>query len=335
MYETLSTVTLRSGETVEAGVVIGPDRDWADRVQELLAHKGQIWQWQNARLLERERPLDARFYILHRNGTPLSHIMIGTRRGVGLLGHVWTVPQDRQQGASSGLLALALDHFRQNGGRALLLGTGSAVAERMYARAGFARVAPHGYCIMAYYTDDANTFHARFFSEAEPITDAVMEPLGWQHWPGASFLFAGGFPGVVRCAGLGLFGRALTEGPLLEPLRRAETAPAERPPRAFMLRQAETEAPGGFAMWRPDPVWPGTTLVDIYCHPRYWQRAPELLQALTLPTGRAVAYADASVPEQGQALQTAGFRRLHTLPQWVAQDGPGELRTDVAMWVRE
>lgn len=334
MYEMLETVTLRSGERVEAGVITGPDAEWADRIRTLLSHKGRIWQWQNARLLERELPLEGRFYVLHRNGTPFSHIMTGTRRGVGLLGHVWTVPGDRQQGASSALLALLLAHFRDNGGRALLLGTGSPVAERMYARAGFRRIAPHGPCIMAYHAGEPAAFRAEYFDEGEPVAAAVIEPLGWQHWPTSSFLFTEAFPGVVRCAGLGLFGRDLTEGPLLDPLHEAESAPAEQPPRALMLRQAETEAPVGFAMWRADPVWPGTALVDVYCHPRYWERAPELLEELALPPGRAVAYADASLPQQRQTLQGEGFQVLHTLPEWVSQDAPGDERVDVEMLVR-
>ena len=48
MYESLGSVTLKDGEQVDAGVVLGPDDLWADRVCELLKHKDEIWRWGNA-----------------------------------------------------------------------------------------------------------------------------------------------------------------------------------------------------------------------------------------------------------------------------------------------
>lgn len=103
MYQTLGKVTLRSGETVEAGVVAGPDPVWAERLVKLLWHKGDPWNWQNARLLEADQGLDAYFYMLHRDGKPLANIMTVENNGVGHFGHVWTEPAEGGQFLAHGV----------------------------------------------------------------------------------------------------------------------------------------------------------------------------------------------------------------------------------------
>ncbi|MCB0085234.1 MAG: hypothetical protein KDE47_30045, partial [Caldilineaceae bacterium] len=74
MYESLGTVTLKSGETVEAGVVKGPDPTWATQLETLLWHKGDPWNWQNARCLERALAVEVYFYVLHRGDDPFANI---------------------------------------------------------------------------------------------------------------------------------------------------------------------------------------------------------------------------------------------------------------------
>ena len=57
MYQHLNRITLKSGEVVQAGVVQGPDLDWAERVETLLGHKGPSWRWGNEQVLRtRDRP---------------------------------------------------------------------------------------------------------------------------------------------------------------------------------------------------------------------------------------------------------------------------------------
>ena len=163
MVESLGLITLKNGEEVEASVVIGPDLDWAPRIGPLLQHKGDPWNWQVAQVLERELDLEAYFYVLHRDGIPFANIMTIEGAGVGVFGHVWTVPEDRQKGASSRLMALQMEHFADRGGRALFLGTGyDSVAYKMYQRFGFESVEPQsGY--MSYYTESESDIQRRFF----------------------------------------------------------------------------------------------------------------------------------------------------------------------------
>ncbi len=47
MYSSLGTVHLKSGEQVEAGVIITPDEEWRERVQKLLWHKEELWRLAN------------------------------------------------------------------------------------------------------------------------------------------------------------------------------------------------------------------------------------------------------------------------------------------------
>ena len=104
MIESQSQVTLKSGEAVEIAVVSGPDKQWQNRIEELFAHKGDPWRWQNRQLLEADLDFDRRYYILHRNKIPFAGMLISEFAGVGVLNHVWTKPEDRGEGASSSLM---------------------------------------------------------------------------------------------------------------------------------------------------------------------------------------------------------------------------------------
>ena len=63
MYQQLDSITLKSGEVVQAGVVQGPDFDWAERVETLLSHKGPSWRWGNEQVLRTQTGLDVFFYL--------------------------------------------------------------------------------------------------------------------------------------------------------------------------------------------------------------------------------------------------------------------------------
>ncbi|MBA2481663.1 MAG: GNAT family N-acetyltransferase, partial [Planctomycetes bacterium] len=221
MYTQLASVTLKSGERVECGVVRGPAAEWAQRVEKLLMHKGDVWNWQNTELLTTDVGVEAYFYILHRSGVPFANIMTVELKGVGLFGHVWTDPADRGQGASSAIMAEQMKHFRARGGKALYLGTEhGSVAYRMYAKQGFVGIEDRsGY--MTCTAGPLERFEAEYFAKGP----AKVSALDWRHWPTASALFAGAFPGVVRSSNLRLHGRTLTEGPFLPVIREHRRQP--------------------------------------------------------------------------------------------------------------
>ena len=330
MYQDLDPITLKSGEAVQAGVVHGPDLEWASRIEAFLSHKGPPWQWGNEQVLRTGTGLGAFFYLLHRNGDPFANIMTIEHRGVGLLGHVYTRPEDRRQGAATQLMALLVDDFRQRGGQALFLGTGyDSPAYHIYRAHGFASIEPES-GQMVYYTTSLVEFEAAHFAPGA----TVAEPAGWLHWPASTPLFAGDFPGVVRGAGLGLWGRGTTEGPFLPLLQDSLERKANgRPPRAAALVQQATRAVVGLAMWSDHPLWPEARLADLYCHPAFWGEGAALLQELELPASHTcLAYCDAGLQPKSEALRGAGFRRGATLRKRMPADRRGSGRVDVEVW---
>jgi GNAT superfamily N-acetyltransferase len=330
VYSSFGSLTLKSGEKVEAAVVTAPDADWRPRLEKLLLHKDAIWGWQITQLLSHPLGVAARHYLLHRAGTPFCHIMTVDSGGVGILGHVWTQPADRGQGGASLLMQLQMEHFRAHGGQALYLSTGfESAAYRIYHKHGFESVEPQS-GVMAYYKTSRVQFEREYFAPA----DTEIRRFDWAQWASASALFAGDWPGIVRNAAAGLLGRKLTEGALLPVVQRHHVE-ASAPPRALALQKSDNGAVVGVASWSDDALWPGVRVADVYCHPDFWQRAPKLLEQLALPSSRRViAYADTSLSAKRQVLEAAGFRVLTPLPQWVARDAAKTGYEDVLMLER-
>lgn len=325
MFEPLLETKLKTGEPVYAAVVHGPDPQWADRVEPMLAHKGDPWNWQNSELLRESTGVAAKFYVLHRAGQPFANIMVVESAGVALLGHVWTDLADRGTGASSILMELVLDHFRRDNGQAVFLGTDSeGEAFRYYERRGFARVAP-GSRYMMLSKEPADVFFEKWFG-GEP---AQVEPLDWPHWPAAAPLCLAGFPDQVRLAATGLIGRCSSEGRLLPLLRRQRQHRVSGQPDCAVVLSDVGGVVWGIASLMPDPMWPGQEVLDVFCHPRAWHRAPELLAALPFGSGRSwVAYTDSNAAEKNALLAAHGFLRLAELPDWLP--GPAA----AALWRR-
>lgn len=331
MYDALENVRLKSGETVEAGVVTCPDADWMDRIRRLLYHKGDPWNWQNYQVLKNELGIEVRYYLLHRSSVPFANVMTVELGGVGLFGHVWTVPGDRRKGACAKLLDLQMSDFRARGGRALFLSTGfESPAYAVYKKMGFHPIEPKsGY--MAHYVSSRLEFEAEFFAEKE----ATVQALTWRHWPTAPPLFMADFPGRLRCAPLGIIGRKSTEGSLLKVLQACQsgTNPARR--MTAVVLESETTAVVGLAAAGRHPVWASNTLVDVYCHPNYWDKGGELLRALELPDARPqLAYSDIGFQPKCRALFAAGFRQTTVLKARIPKDAAETGRLDVAVFER-
>jgi len=332
MFQDMGKAKLKTGENVEAGVVLGPDLDWAERIEKLLYHKGDPWNWQNSQMLRSECGLDARFYVLHRGGVPFANISTFELAGAGLFGHVWTVPQDRQKGASSRLMSIQMGDFRARGGKALFLGTEyGSVAYRMYRKFGFHSVeAQSGY--MEWYATSKRTFDGVYFAAGA----TELQALRWSHWPSSEALFLGDHACLVRSAPLRLIGRQSVEFVFLGPLQDAEARlVTNRPPRVKTLCSRETTAVVGLAAWDWHPLWEDVCLVDVFCHPDYWHAGPDLLASLSLPEARRyVAYADADCDRKRELLQVAGFEQTMVLKDWVADSRAQTAFRDVAVYER-
>jgi GNAT superfamily N-acetyltransferase len=318
MYEDLGARTLKSKEHAVAARITAPDPDWAQQLVDLLRHKGDPWNWQNAELLMRDCGVDAYFHILHRNGSPFSNIMTVLYRGAGIFGHVFTDEDDRRKGAAGMLMDNVMEHFRAASGSALFLGTGyGGEAYRMYEKHGFASIEP-GSGYMAFYADSKEAFDAAYFAPGS----TAIEPLTWRHWPASCALFMGEWPGLARCVPLRLYGRMSTEGPMLSQIRTEQKRrKAGEPPRVYALEHTVSGAVCGLAAWDWHPLWPNTCLVDVYCHPNHVAKAKDLYSRLDLPEAECyVAYADEACSHKVALLAAAGFELTAELPQRIPKD---------------
>ncbi|MGH7143926.1 MAG: hypothetical protein ACREJ2_07275, partial [Planctomycetota bacterium] len=90
MYKDLGTVTLRSGETLQVLRVRMPDETWSAPVRQLLGHKGEVWRWQVEAGMARDLPIDHFYYLLVKNGRPISNVTVVEHRGIATYGHVFT-----------------------------------------------------------------------------------------------------------------------------------------------------------------------------------------------------------------------------------------------------
>ena len=328
MVESLDDVTLKSGERVSAAAIRGPDEAWRPRLERLLGHKGEPWLWQNSTLLTQATGVEAWFYVLHRDGTPLAHMMTAELGGVGIFGHVWTEPADRGQGAAAQLMTQQMAHFRARNGRALFLHTSpESTAYRLYERQGFVPVEP-GSGAMSFMAQARGEFEASYFAAGE----TRIELLGWPHWPTAPALFLANIPGVVRCAPLGLFGRQSSEGVLLPWIQRAQPGGDVQAGR-IVVAVKPNGAVVGLAAWAIDAFAADCVCVDVFCHPQFWSHGAALLAAALAgaPSCRRVAYADSDCPQKVATLTTAGFRTAATWPRRLAADATATRHADLIM----
>jgi GNAT superfamily N-acetyltransferase len=324
-------VTLKNGDRVEAGLVTGPDSVWSERIEELLNHKGETWRWGNEMALRHDLGIDALYYILHRDGEPFTNMMNIEYRGVGIFGHVFTKPDERQNGAAGVLMPLLMEDFRSRGGQALFLGTGyDTHPYHLYAKNGFVGLMPMD-GTMAYYSDSEASFYQGYFSGR-----ATVERLGWPHWSASVPLFTGEFDGIVRSHVMGNFGRASTEGPMI-PMERDELSRKEdgKGARSAVLEIAETGAVAGFATSGRNNLWPGSQIVDLYCHPDYWEQGEDLLESIEIPSAdRQLAYCDTGLEAKETILRAAGFTPVATYKNRVAVDVERTRFIDVTEWER-
>lgn len=305
--------TLRTGERVTASVVLAPDPARAPQLEAMLRHKGDPWNWQNARLLREPTGLATRFYVLERRGEPFANIMLAEHGGVALLGHVWTNPDDRGAGASALLMGLLLEDFAARDGRVIFLGTGfGSLPWHYYRRRGFEPIEP-GSGAMARYFEAPADFEREWFAG----TRVELGAIDWTHWVTAIPLFLHPAGGSVRLWAAGLFGRALPEEALLRFLRDAvpEIGPADR--RAYVATLPDSGAAVGWASATAVPWFPGARIVDVFCHPDHWDCAPELLERLALPARHNLAACDPGQIEKQRALAAHGFKPVVTLSGWL------------------
>jgi GNAT superfamily N-acetyltransferase len=328
MYTSLAREAIRSGETLEIGVVESPDAEWAPQIIPFLGHKGPPWREHIRRALEgRLDDLRTLFYVGCIDGRVVTQVMIVAARGTGILGHVYTLPEHRRKGAYTALMPHQMADMPRIGVRVLTLGTGyDSHPYWIYHANGFRSIAPgRGEMIWR----STPVAEAQLFAPGP----ATVRPARWDDWPWFNLL---GMQPVAakerlpRTAVMSLKGQGNLEGAFAPFQLERERDPR----RQAVVLETGAGATVGFALLAPDPRWFGDACAaDAYTHPDFRTGAADLLRALEWPDAPCVAY---RAPAGGggddaAAWEAAGFRMAATLPRWFSFE---DQRRDMELWVR-
>lgn len=304
MYQPLGDVKLKTGETVEIALVTAPSDEYAERLHDLLGHKGEEWVWQVDQAFEgKTDELENRFYVARRGDDLISNTCTFENAGVGILGHVWTPPAERRKGLASTILEKVMDDFRSRGGGLMLLSTRyDSPPWHMYRKLGFVAYHERSGC-MRYGTDD--DFEAKYFA-AGPTR--IVEP-SWGAWPKVNALIAQPEE-FVKSIAYGKFGKTFAEDSWICLMRDLA---AGKPICAKLLESRTTGAAVGYAWVLPDERFPGVFLLDLYCQVNHTADYGRLLEAVRWPEAKVQCYVEAGLDEKVFALEAAGFEREVTL----------------------
>jgi len=326
MYTPLGEGRLKTGERLHLGVVAAPDDDWLPALIPFLGHKSADFRAHVRQALE--GPLDGLstcFYVGTVDGRLVCQAMVVGGGGVGIVGHVRTLPEERRKGACSQVFSRLMEDSPRRGYRVLCLSTGFETPPyRIYHRFGFRPVAPGSGCMK--WAAEAGAEQALL----HPGPPRVRE-LRWGDWGAADLLAmqpeAAGEE-QPRCLTWGIRVQGSAEGPFVSFMERRAREPR-------IQAQALESASGvmaGWALLAPDPRWFGDVwLLDLYALPAFRHRLPELLEALSWPEAPVTAYSSDPEGPRAAALRGAGLRRMATFPGWLCGTGA---RRPVGLWRR-
>ena len=300
MYDKLGEVVLKTKEQMEVGVITAPDARHAEEVKRFLGHKGGNYEWHIQRCVtEVLGDLETRFYVGKLDGRVITNIMTVEHEGIGILGHVFTLPQQRRKGACKGVMGYQMEDFRERTSRALYLGTGyNSHPYYIYHSFGFESVFPES-GFMKYHVN--SDFEEHYFAPA-PANPKAVE---WHDWPKVTAL--SGIVGwdTLRSLRWGVYGPTNLEGGFLDFKHALETEDAYHDAK---LLTTSDGAIVGWATTSRDARWkPATAVLDLFFHPNFADDVPALFSAVAFPELKVQCYVDSGAEKKAEVLETAGF----------------------------
>ena len=127
MHEVIAGHKLSTGEEMSTIRVTAPDLEYKDAILSLIGHKEPYWLVPVSEAMEGKiEVLKTYCYLAFLGGQLVGNITTAEALGepVGMLQHVFTVPEHRRKGIASFLMQDLIADFRARRGRALYLGTG-------------------------------------------------------------------------------------------------------------------------------------------------------------------------------------------------------------------
>ena len=324
MYNRLAETTLKTGEVMEVGVVSTPDDVYAEEIKKFLGHKPGNFKWHIERCVtESLNALGTHFYVGIVDGKVITNIMTVEHLGIGILGHVFTTPEQRRKGACKGVMAYQMDDFRARGGQALYLGTGyDSHPYHIYSSFGFESVFPKSGFMEYYAIED---FDNQYFAPGEVHSKCVE----WHDWPQMTALTGLVDGDYLRIVAGGIYGPTNFESGFLQFKHDLETG--ETYYDAKLLASSSGAIVGmGVITW--DRRWrPHTAVLDFFVHPNFWESSTVLLSAINLPDAKIQCYVEGASEGKANALEEAGFHCEATLKNQIQGDGQG---MDVLIFAR-
>ena len=300
MYNQLGEVVLKTEERMEVGVITAPDEPYAEEVKQFLGHKGGSYKWHIERCVtEVLDALETRFYVGKLEGRVITNIMTVEYEGIGILGHVFTLPRQRRKGACKGVMTYQMEDFRQRAGSALYLGTGyNSHPYYIYHSFGFESVFPES-GFMKYQVN--GDFEECYFAPAP----AQPKPVEWHDWPKVTALSAILGWDTLRSLAWRVYGPTNLEGGFLDFKHALETEDV------YDDAQLLTSSGGAIVGWATvsrDARWrPATAVLDLFFHPNFADDALALLSAVKFPDVKVQCYVDSGAEKKAEVLETAGF----------------------------
>ena len=313
MYTKLRDVKLKTGENMEVGVVLAPDDEYADKVKPFLDHKPGNFKWHIEQCFE--DPLDeleTRYYIGQVNNEIACNIMIVEHGHIGILGHVFTNPDQRRKGACTAVINAQMEDFRERSGEALYLGTGyDGPAYHIYKSVGFESVQPRS-GFMKYWAND--DFETKYFAKGKTNVKEVQ----WGDW-GKITALTGILDGdYLRSIAFNIYGPTSFEGGFLGFKREVEEGEHFHDAK---LLEAENGAIVAFATIVADSRWRGDVyILDVFAHPNFWDDAAKLLNALKLDQGKIQCYSDSTPTGKAECLEKVGFHQEALMKKQIRYD---------------
>jgi hypothetical protein len=328
MYERLGEATLKSGERMEIGVVTAPDVEWKERIVPFLGHKGEPYASHIRR--SNEGPLDdleTRYYVGHLDGRVITEVMIVGARGAGILGHVYTLPEERRKGAYHAVMAAQMADMPRRGYQVLSLGTGfNSAPYWIYHGFGFEGIGAGCGEMRWRSSPDAE---AKLFRPGRAVArDARWDDWGFFGWLG--LLPVAPDEELPRSRVMRLKTRGIKEGPFVRLLltREQESGMSVR------VLQSEHSATVAWAILAPDALsLADAWTLDLHVYPTFGSALPALVAGLPWPDAPVAAVFAAPAGPKAAALEAAGFSRAARLPAWMRTDD--STRREAALWIRQ
>lgn len=296
-------VELKSGERAQVWKVTAPDPQWAETLLTFLVHKGQDWLEPMREALQTGlEGLTMNFYECTLGEQVVGNITVleSLDRPVGLLQHVFTLPEHRRKGVASALMEAIRQDFRIRGGRAMYLGTGyQSPPFWIYHGYGFRPIGETGH--MRWLVEDG--FLDKYFAPG-PVR---VRDTRWGDWPLMEALYATVEGWTLRSLSQRLYGQSNYEGPfvaLMGALAKGRVKQSK-----VMVKQ-DGAIVGHAAVWA-QPEYPGEPwLLEFFVHPSFHERAGELLGSIFVTPGHKLqAVADSDAWDRHRALREIGMWR--------------------------